>query len=434
MKAFLLSLGLLMAAGTLAGQSRMRDYGIEYGIFRTGPLNAITDVKGVRVGHATLIEGDSVRTGVTAVIPHPGNIFRHKLPAAVCIGNGYGKMAGYTQIRELGNLETPIVLTNTLGVAAGLDALIDYTLSNPENGDVKSVNGVVGETNDGMLNDIRGRHVTKEHVLAALRNAKEGPVAEGNVGAGTGTICFGFKGGIGTSSRVLPARYGGYTVGVLTQTNYGGVLEIAGIPVGRYLENYPYRDAVLQDTDGSCMIVIVTDAPLDARNLERLAKRGMMGLSRTGGIASNGSGDYVIAVSTASENLIDDRNAYYTPKLLHNEAVSPLFEAAIEATAEALWNSLFAAETMTGSGITVEALPVGRIQQKAVASGGRIRKGFHTTKPEISGTRKPIRQRGEIHSESIPSLRSSRFPKIRIISHWKGERLPIESPVPQAHR
>ena len=218
MKAFLLSLGLLMAAGTLAGQSRMRDYGIEYGIFRTGPLNAITDVKGVRVGHATLIEGDSVRTGVTAVIPHPGNIFRHKLPAAVCIGNGYGKMAGYTQIRELGNIETPIVLTNTLGVAAGLDALIDYTLSNPENGDVKSVNGVVGETNDGTLNDIRGRHVTKEHVLAALRNAKEGPVAEGNVGAGTGTICFGFKGGIGTSSRVLPARYGGYTVGVLTQT------------------------------------------------------------------------------------------------------------------------------------------------------------------------------------------------------------------------
>ena len=341
MKAFLLSLGLLMAAGTLAGQSRMRDYGIEYGIFRTGPLNAITDVKGVRVGHVTLIEGDSVRTGVTAVIPHPGNIFRHKLPAAVCIGNGYGKMAGYTQIRELGNIETPIVLTNTLGVAAGLDALIDYTLSNPENGDVKSVNGVVGET--------------------ALRNAKEGPVAEGNVGAGTGTICFGFKGGIGTSSRVLPARYGGYTVGVLTQTNYGGVLEIAGIPVGRYLENYPYRDAVLQDTDGSCMIVIVTDAPLDARNLERLAKRGMMGLSRTGGIASNGSGDYVIAVSTAPENLIDDRNAYYTPKLLHNEAVSPLFEAAIEATAEALWNSLFTAETMTGSGITVEALPVERI-------------------------------------------------------------------------
>ena len=361
MKAFLLSLGLLMAAGTLAGQSRMRDYGIEYGIFRTGPLNAITDVKGVRVGHVTLIEGDSVRTGVTAVIPHPGNIFRHKLPAAVCIGNGYGKMAGYTQIRELGNIETPIVLTNTLGVAAGLDALIDYTLSNPENGDVKSVNGVVGETNDGTLNDIRGRHVTKEHVLAALRNAKEGPVAEGNVGAGTGTICFGFKGGIGTSSRVLPARYGGYTVGVLTQTNYGGVLEIAGIPVGRYLENYPYRDAVLQDTDGSCMIVIVTDAPLDARNLERLAKRGMMGLSRTGGIASNGSGDYVIAVSTAPENLIDDRNAYYTPKLPHNEAVSPLFEAAIEATAEALWNSLFTAETMTGSGITVEALPVERI-------------------------------------------------------------------------
>lgn len=225
----------------------------------------------------------------------------------------------------------------------------------------ESVNGVVGETNDGTLNDIRGRHVTKEHVLAALRNAKEGPVAEGNVGAGTGTICFGFKGGIGTSSRVLPARYGSYTVGVLAQTNYGGVLEIAGIPVGRYLENYPYRNAVLQDTDGSCMIVIVTDAPLDARNLERLAKRGMMGLSRTGGIASNGSGDYVIAVSTAPENLIDNRSAYYTPKLLHNEAVSPLFEAAIEATAEALWNSLFAAETMTGSGITVEALPVERI-------------------------------------------------------------------------
>lgn len=262
----------------------MRDYGIEYGIFRTGPLNAITDVKGVRVGHTTLIEGDSVRTGVTAVIPHPGNIFRHKLPAAVCIGNGYGKMAGYTQIRELGNIETPIVLTNTLGVAAGLDALIDYTLSNPENGDVKSVNGVVGETNDGTLNDIRGRHVTKEHVLAALRNAKEGPVAEGNVGAGYRNDLLRLQ---GRHRHFVPGccPHGteGYTVGVLTQTNYGGVLEIAGIPVGRYLENYPYRDAVLQDTDGSCMIVIVTDAPLDARNLERLAKRGMMGLSRTGG-------------------------------------------------------------------------------------------------------------------------------------------------------
>ena len=338
-------------------QQRFRDYGLSYGIFKTGANNAITDVSGVRVGHITLIDGDDLRTGVTAIIPHSGNIFQEKIPAAIYIGNGFGKLAGYSQVKELGNIETPIILTNTLNVATGLDALIDYTLE--RNPNIGSVNGIVGETNDGELNNIQARAVQKTHALAALEQAKDGIVAEGNVGAGTGTVCFGFKGGIGTSSRVLPSKYGSYTVGVLVQSNYGGVLEIAGVPVWKYLDKYAFRDAVLQDVDGSCMIVVITDAPLDARNLERLAKRAMLGLARTGGIASNGSGDYVIALSVNQDNLISTKKPFYTPKLLHNDDVSPLFEAVIEATAEALWNSMFAAETMQGyKGRKVEKLPV----------------------------------------------------------------------------
>lgn len=353
----LLTLILTLLSSNLEGQ-RLRDYGVEYGIFKTGHYNAITDVPNVRVGHTTIIEGDSVRTGVTAIIPHSGNIFQNKVPAAVYVGNGFGKMAGITQIMELGNIETPIILTNTLSVAAGLDALIDYTLSQPGNENVRSVNGVVGETNDGGLNDIRGRHVKKEHVLSAIANATSGEVPEGNVGAGTGTICFGFKGGIGTASRKIPKQFGSFSVGVLVQSNYGGVLEIAGVPVGQMLEQYSFRDAILQDVDGSCMMVIATDAPLDSRNLERLAKRVMMGLAKTGGIASNGSGDYVIAFSTYEGNFISTQTPYYTPTLLHNDDMSPLFEAAIEATAEALWNSLFAAKTVKGyMGKEVKELP-----------------------------------------------------------------------------
>ncbi|MBR3292326.1 MAG: P1 family peptidase [Bacteroidales bacterium] len=346
------------------GRGRIRDFGIEPGIFHPGTYNAITDVPGVRVGQVTLIEGDDIRTGVTAIVPHEGNLFRKKCPAAVYVGNGFGKLAGVTQIRELGNIETPIVLTNTLSVAQGIEGVLSYSLNVKGNENVRSVNAVVGETNDGQLNDIRGRHVTADHVVKAILSAKTGPVEEGCVGAGTGTICFGWKGGIGTSSRVLPKDLGGYTVGVLVQTNYGGILEIDGAPVGRRLGQYSFKRSVENpdyqlNPDGSCMMVVLTDAPLDARNLERLAKRAMMGMAKTGGIASNGSGDYVIAVSVYPENLIDESTEKYYPTLLHNDAMSPLFEATIEATAEALWNSLFMATDMTGrGGLTVEALPI----------------------------------------------------------------------------
>jgi len=398
MKQFFIFVGMFltvygMPLNGYSQQTRMRDYGIRTGVMKPGPMNAITDVKGVTVGHVTLIEGDSIRTGVTAIIPHPGNIYHEKVPAAFWAGNGYGKLAGTTQIRELGNIETPVVLTNTLSVAAGIEGVITYTLAQIGNENVQSVNAVVGETNDGGLNDIRGRHVTPDHILEAFSNAHAGPVQEGNVGAGTGTVCFGFKGGIGTSSRVLPDAMGGYTVGVLVQTNFGGVLQIDGINVGEKLGNYSYKDQLeaekdlqraipsraeaiekkeamrIPDADGSCMIVIITDAPINERNLERMAKRGMMGLARTGGIASNGSGDYVIALSVAPENLV--RTAYdqngrvlpvYTAKYLHNDQCSPLFMAAIEATEEAILNSLFAAETMTGKdGRRVEALPVEKV-------------------------------------------------------------------------
>ncbi|WP_080059751.1 DmpA family aminopeptidase [Spirosoma aerolatum] len=337
---------------------RPRDYGIRFGVLPTGPLNAITDVPGVRVGQVTLKQGPNVRTGVTAILPHEGNQFQQKSPAAIYIGNGFGKLTGFSQVDELGTLETPIVLTNTLSVPTAADALIDYTLSQPGNEQVRSVNSVVGETNDGFLNDIRGRHVTKQHVLDALKQAKSGPVEEGNVGAGTGTVCFGFKGGIGTASRKLPASLGGYTVGALVQTNFGGVLQIAGVPVGVALGKYSFKE----NLDGSCMMVVLTDAPLDARNLKRLAKRAFMGLAQTGGIASNGSGDYVIAVSTAYRIPHDTSSPFDDLKLLRNDNTSPLFLAAIEATEEAITNSLFAAQTLTGDqGHRVEQLPVDKV-------------------------------------------------------------------------
>ncbi|WP_420151718.1 P1 family peptidase [Spirosoma sp.] len=337
---------------------RPRDYGIRLGVMPTGALNAITDVPGVQVGQVTLKQGQNIRTGVTAILPHSGNQFQQKNPAAIYIGNGFGKLAGFSQVDELGNLETPIVLTNTLSVPAAADALIDYTLTQAGNEQVRSVNAVVGETNDGFLNDIRGRHVTKQHVLDALRLAKTGPVEEGNVGAGTGTVCFGFKGGIGTSSRKLPASLNGYTVGVLVQTNFGGTLQIAGVPVGVDLGRYSFKE----NLDGSCMMVVLTDAPLDARNLKRLAKRAFMGLARTGGIASNGSGDYVIAVSTAYQIPHETISPFDEVKLLRNDNVSALFMAAIEATEEAIINSLFAAQTLTGDqGHKVDQLPVEKV-------------------------------------------------------------------------
>ena len=311
------------------------------------------------MGHTTLIAGDSIRTGVTAIVPHSGNLFQLKVPAAIYIGNGFGKLAGYSQVKELGNIETPIILTNTLSVPAASEALISYTLGLPGNEDVHSVNSVVGETNDGWLNDIRGRHVRQKHVLSAIQNAKEGLVEEGNVGAGTGTICFGYKGGIGTSSRVVPDANGGYTVGVLVQTNFGGVFEINGVPVDKELNPTRYKD--LYNGDGSCMIVVITDAPVDSRNLERMAKRAMMGLAKTGGIASNGSGDYVIALSNAKENRIPHKapTLHNRKKDLRNEAMGMLFLATIEATEEAILNSLFAAETMTGrDGHEIKAIPI----------------------------------------------------------------------------
>ncbi len=355
-----LLVSLLFTVHLLSAQpaKRPREYGIRLGVLPVGPLNAITDVPGVRVGQVTLKQGSSVRTGVTAIVPHAGNQFQQKSPAAIYIGNGFGKLAGYSQVEELGTLETPIVLTNTLSLPTAADALIDYTLAQPGNEQVRSVNPVVGETNDGFLNDIRGRHVTKQHVLEAISQAKTGPVEEGNAGAGTGTVCFGFKGGIGTSSRKLPASLGGYTVGVLVQTNFGGVLQIAGVPVGVALEKYSFKEKL----DGSCMMVVMTDAPLDARTLKRLAKRAFMGLAKTGGIASNGSGDYVIAVSTAYQIPNETTNTLDTLQLLRNDNTSPLFMAAIEATEEAIINSLFAAKTMSGdAGHRVEKLPVEKV-------------------------------------------------------------------------
>jgi len=361
---YLLVVAFVLCSNMNAQNKRLRDFGIEIGVLKTGKLNAITDVKGVTVGHETIIEGDSIRTGVTAILPHLGNVFQSKVPAAIYIGNGFGKLVGYSQVKELGNIETPIILTNTLSVAAATEGLITYTLNQEENSNVRSVNSVVGETNDSWLNDIQGRHVTEQHVLNAIGNAKDGVVKEGNVGAGTGTVCFGYKGGIGTSSRMLPKSLGGFTVGVLVQTNFGGVLEINGVPIAKELQKYPFKDKILNDADGSCMIVVVTDAPLNARNLERLAKRAMLGLAKTGGIASNGSGDYVIAVSTAKENLIpyQSDSMFNKKNEVRNDDMSPLFLATIESTEEAILNSLFAAKTMTGrDGHSIESLPIDKV-------------------------------------------------------------------------
>lgn len=362
-------LALLVVAAAAQDKTprpRAPELGIKVGVLPAGPLDAITDVAGVTVGHTTIIRGDNIRTGVTAIVPQPGNLFREKVPAAVFVGNGYGKLAGSTQIDEMGNIETPILLTSTVSVFRVADALISYMFAIPGNEDVLSVNPVVGETNDGYLNDIRGRHITEDDVFSAIKNAKSGPVEEGAVGAGTGTVVFGFKGGIGTASRRLPASLGGYTVGVLVQTNYGGILTIAGAPVGQELGRYYLREELQKAgngkdrANGSVMMVIATDAPMDSRNLKRLAARAWVGVARTGSSASNGSGDYAIAFSAAPQVRIHSQNQGFTQSMesVTNDSMSPLFEAVIEATEEAVYNSMFRATTTTGNGRTVEALPL----------------------------------------------------------------------------
>lgn len=359
---------------------RAREAGVVVGVLPTGPLNAITDVPGVRVGQVTVVEGDAVRTGVTAILPHPGNLFRERVPAAIVVGNGFGKLLGLSQVRELGELETPILLTCTLCVWKAADAMTEWLLRQPGMGNVRSINPVVGETNDGQLNDIRSRPISAEHVVRALESATSGPVEEGAVGAGTGTVSFGWKGGIGTSSRRLPESLGGYNVGVLVQSNYGGVLTINGAPVGRELGRYAFQrelevaarddrardaDGLVLDSDaagftadGSIMIVVATDAPLDPLNLERLANRALVGLARTGSSMTNGSGDYVIAFSTA-ESVRRSAGSTRTADLVPNDRMSPLFQAVAEATEEAIYNSLFRATTTRGrGGRVVEELPL----------------------------------------------------------------------------
>jgi D-aminopeptidase len=410
-----LLLALLGALPALAGaqappsaadaRPRIRDLGVEPGVLPPGPLDAITDVAGVRVGHETVVEGDSVRTGVTAILAHGGNLFQEKVPAAVYVGNGFGKAAGFLQVQELGTLETPIVLTNTLAVGTAVQAVAAWTLEQPGNGAARSVNAVVGETNDGGLNDIRSFPVTADRVRRAIAAARGGPVAEGSVGAGTGTQALGWKGGIGTASRRLPEALGGWTVGALVQSNFGGVLAIDGVPVGELLGRYAYREvleaerepgspdgaadgaaaaamagaaeapggaAVPGEGDGSCMIVLATDAPLSARNLERLAKRAVLALGRVGSFMSNGSGDFVIAFSTARENRRphEAEDDVLTVRDLRNDETSPLFLAAVEAVEEAIYNSLLRAETVTGhEGRTAEAIPVERLRELLVRYG-----------------------------------------------------------------
>jgi len=379
----LLILGAFTAIfGQASSESRIRarEIGVKIGILPTGPLNAISDVSGVAVGQTTIVRDANVRTGVTAIVPHGGNLFAEKVPGAVFVGNGFGKLAGSTQVNELGEIETPILLTSTLSVPKTADFLIDYMLARPGNENVRSINPLVAETNDGGLNNGRGRHITREDVFAALKNARSGTVEEGSVGAGTGTVTFGWKGGIGTSSRKLPANLGGYTLGVLVQSNFGGVLMIDGVPVGVELGKYYLKDAVgenhpvgeksppllrkegCQDlADGSIIIVIATDAPVDHRQLYRLAARSMSGLARTGSSMTNGSGDYAIAFST--QNRIKASDAKRTVSLVGNDAMSPLFQAVIEATEEAILNSLFKATTVTGNGRTVEALPIDKVRE-----------------------------------------------------------------------
>jgi len=391
-----LALSLLAFVSYMPAQQntrpRAREIGLKIGILPTGPLNSITDVAGVAVGHTTVVRGDNIRTGVTAILEHSGNLFQQKVPGAVFVGNGFGKLAGSTQVNELGEIETPILLTSTLSVPKTADFLLDHMISLPGNENVQSINPLVAETNDGFLNDIRGRHITRNDVIGAITSAKSGPVEEGSVGAGTGTVAFGWKGGIGTASRKLPASSGGYTVGVLVQTNFGGVLTIDGAPVGTELGKYYLKDVVTHEdgrkpdrkvglttqpgrrrlpnsqlsdlgikdlADGSIIIVIATDAPLDHRQLNRLAARSISGLARTGSAMTNGSGDYAIAFSTAAENRINAGDAKRNVQVLGNDAMSPLFLGVIEATEEAIYNSLFKATTVTGKeNRTVEALPL----------------------------------------------------------------------------
>lgn len=349
-------------------RQRLRQLGLTTGILPPGPHNAITDVAGVKVGHVTRIEGETIRTGVTAILPHEGNLYQAKVPAGLWVGNGYGKLMGSTQIIELGEIETPIVLTNTLAVPRAADAILDWTLAQKGNEGVRSVNMVVGETNDGFLNDIRRRVITPDHVLQAIQGATGGSVDEGCVGAGTGTVAFGWKGGIGTSSRQLPPALGGYTVGVLVQSNYGGVLQIAGVPVGQMLGQYYLKDEVAQTAaDGSIMMIVATDAPLSDRNLARLAARTGAGLARTGAAMSNGSGDYGIAFATAPEVRRASATGQTQRQLIEltNDSVSPLFQAVIEATEEAIYNSLCMATTMTGyGGQTIAALPLDLLSRR----------------------------------------------------------------------
>ena len=375
---------LSLSAATVSAQDarvRARDLGIAPGIFATGEHNAITDVEGVRVGHATVREGDTIRTGVTAILPHAGNAYLSRVPAAIDVGNGFGKLAGSTQVAELGELETPILLTCTLCVWKAADAMAEWMLRQPGMEKVQSINPVVGETNDGGLNDIRARPITAAHVRQALEGAQGGAVAEGSVGAGTGTVAFGWKGGIGTSSRKLPASLGGWTVGVLVQSNYGGVLQMGGVPVGRELGQYAFKNALTANDvpmrgelarwtrdpaddrgDGSVIVVIATDAPLSDRNLRRLASRAMMGLGRTGSSASNGSGDYAIAFSTAN----DVRRTFGAERLqtteLANDQTSALFQGSVDAVEEAVYNSLLMATTESGNGQTVQALPLDKLR------------------------------------------------------------------------
>ncbi|MGP1281878.1 MAG: DmpA family aminopeptidase [Parasphingopyxis sp.] len=375
MRGLILALCFGAVAAPAAGQDierpRARDAGIEIGVLAPGPLNAITDVAGVSVGHVTLVEGDAIRTGVTAVLPHGGNPYRDKVPAGFAVGNGFGKFAGSTQIAELGEIETPILLTNTLSVPEAMAGAIGWTLRQPGNEDVRSVNAVVGETNDGFLNDIRVRRVTPDHAIAAIEAARGGAVAEGSVGAGTGTIAFGWKGGIGTSSRRLPASWGGYTVGVLVQTNYGGILAVDGVPAGEALGQYMFAEELADRSgDGSVIVVVATDAPLSDRNLTRLARRAFLGIGRTGSPMTNGSGDYAIAFSTAdSVRRSPERRA--SPAAIEdmpNARMTPLFQAVVEATEEAVLNSLFAADAMDGHRGRIEALPVDRVTELVAAA------------------------------------------------------------------
>lgn len=370
MKTSLLVLAAILLSPTmLVGQShdkpRVRNLGLEIGIFQPGAFNDITDVRGVLVGHVTLSESTSIRTGVTAILPHAGNLFREKVPAGVYVGNGFGKLVGVTQIEELGQIETPILLTNTLSVWNVANGIVDYMLGLAGNENVRSINPIVGETNDGGLNDIRSRSITREHAVQAIKAATTGPIAEGCVGAGTGTVCFGWKGGIGSSSRRLPSALGGASIGVLVQTNFGGIFELAGVPVGKELGQYSFRNEIQKGGDGSCMIVVATDAPLDARQLKRLAKRATLALGRTGSSMSHGSGDYVIAFSTAeSARLrIDDEQLRNVPRLREDD-LSPLFQAVVEATEEAIINSLLQAVDTKGQGNReIKALPIERVRE-----------------------------------------------------------------------